>query len=62
MIARLVGHLAELVARSVLLVVALVALAIVLSWWFGVYDTAQGRCNRGDLGACLMVPIASPNR
>jgi len=27
----------------------------VLVWYFGYYDTAQGKCNRGDFGACLVV-------
>src|SRR5260370_32528207 len=25
-----------------------------LVWYFGFYDTAAGRCNRGDLGACVV--------
>jgi hypothetical protein len=24
-------------------------------WYFGIYDTAEGRCNRGDLGACFVL-------
>lgn len=24
-------------------------------WWFGIHDTAEGRCSRGDLGACIVL-------
>lgn len=30
-------------------------LAVVAVWYFAVYDTAEGKCNRGDLGACMVV-------
>jgi hypothetical protein len=31
------------------------AIALAIAWWyFAVYDTAQGKCNRGDLGACVV--------
>lgn len=33
----------------------LLVLAIVAVWFFAVYDSAEGRCNRGDLGACVVV-------
>jgi len=40
------------------IVVALVTAAVLvvagLIWYFGFYDTANGRCSRGDLGACLV--------
>lgn len=26
-----------------------------IAWYFLVYDTAEGKCNRGDLGACAVV-------
>jgi hypothetical protein len=29
-------------------------LVVGLIWYFGFYDTAEGRCSRGDLGACLV--------
>lgn len=28
--------------------------AMAAVWWFGIYDTAQGRCEREDLGACFV--------
>lgn len=34
---------------------ALLVLALGAAWYVGVYDTAEGKCNRGDLGACLVV-------
>ncbi len=34
--------------------VIVVLLIIGLVWYFGYYDTSAGRCNRGDLGACLI--------
>jgi hypothetical protein len=39
-----------------LLVTAVVALALVGAAWFylTVYDTAEGRCHRGDVGACAV--------
>ncbi len=42
-------------ARVVLITFAGVALVLGLVWYFAVYDTAEGRCNRGDLGACFVV-------
>lgn len=39
---------------------ALLGILIVLvvgagaAWYFLIYDTAAGRCNRGDLGACIV--------
>lgn len=39
-----------------LLVVALaVAIAASVLWFVNVYDTAAGRCSRGDLGACTVI-------
>ena len=38
----------------VLLVVVIGAIA---AFYFGVYDTARGRCSRGDFGACAVIPI-----
>ena len=23
-------------------------------WWFTIYDTPRGKCERGDLGACVV--------
>ena len=34
--------------------VIVVLLIIGFVWYFGYYDTSAGRCNRGDLGACLI--------
>src|SRR2546425_9497673 len=39
------------VAVSVIVVV----LVLGAIWYFGFYDTAAGKCNRGDVGACLVV-------
>jgi hypothetical protein len=30
-------------------------LVAIAAWYFLVYDTAEGKCNRGDYGACLVV-------
>jgi len=49
-IRRVLDHLAGLALR-VLLVIALLAVAW---WWFAIYDTAKGKCERGDLGACAV--------
>jgi ABC-type Na+ efflux pump permease subunit len=40
-----------------LLVTAVVVLALAAAAWFylAVYDTADGKCHRGDASACLMV-------
>jgi len=37
-------------------VAALVVVVVIggLIWYFGFYDTATGRCSRGDLGACIV--------
>ena len=38
-------------------VLGLVAAAIVgglAFWYFGIYDTAKGKCQRGDLSACVV--------
>lgn len=36
-------------------VVVLALVAAGLIWYFAVYDTAENKCQRGDLGACLVV-------
>lgn len=36
------------------LIMAGLAIAVAV-WYFGIYDTATGRCGRGDLGACFVV-------
>jgi len=41
-------------AAIVVAVVAVFVVIVGLIWYFGFYDTAAGRCNRGDLGACLV--------
>ncbi len=41
--------------KAVLITVAGAVLVLGLVWYFGVYDTAQGKCNRGDMGACLVL-------
>lgn len=33
-----------------------------LAWYFLVYDTAEGKCNRGDLGACAVVAAQHAQR
>ena len=47
-----------MVAREVLRVLAafgMVLVVVIGAWWFfNVYDTAEGRCGRGDLGACIV--------
>jgi hypothetical protein len=42
----------------------LLAAAVVggLAWYFLVYDTAEGKCNRGDLGACAVVAAQHAQR
>ncbi len=43
-------------STPVVAVIAAVALIVAgLIWYFGFYDTAAGKCNRGDLGACVVV-------
>ena len=41
----------EIIAVAVAIVVVL---AVVGLWYFKVYDTAAGKCNRGDVGACMV--------
>ncbi len=41
--------------KAVFITVAGAVLVVGLVWYFAVYDTAEGRCNRGDLGACFVV-------
>jgi hypothetical protein len=36
-------------------VVALALIVAGLVWYFAVYDTAENKCSRGDLGACVVV-------
>ena len=36
------------------IVVVVIAVAV---WFFAVYDTAAGRCSRGDLGACTVLEL-----
>lgn len=42
---------------SIAAVMAVIAVVLVIGliWYFVFYDTAAGKCNRGDLGACLVV-------
>ena len=47
---RLWRHLVYALARVALLVI-IVAAAL---WWFTIYDTPRGKCERGDLGACVV--------
>jgi hypothetical protein len=35
-------------------VMVVVAVLAVLGWYFMIYDTAQGKCQRGDPGACVI--------
>jgi len=41
---------------TIIVAVAVIGLLLIvgLVWYFGYYDTSAGRCNRGDLGACLV--------
>ena len=41
---------------TIIVGVAVIGLLLIVSlvWYFGYYDTSAGRCNRGDLGACLV--------
>jgi hypothetical protein len=48
-------HLGDLVARTVLFIAVAVVVGGALFWYFAVYDSASGRCDRGDLGACMVV-------
>jgi len=47
-------HLGALLARTVLFVAAAIVVGGALFWYFGVYDTAKGKCDRGDLNACFV--------
>lgn len=40
-------------------ILAVVAAAV---WWVGVYDTAEGRCDRGDFGACVVLEAQRATR
>lgn len=44
-------------AGIVFLALVLVGIAV---FYFGVYDTAAGRCNRGDLSACVVAVAQQP--
>ncbi len=46
--------LLEHIARAISRVVLFIVVAAILLWWFTIYDTARGRCERGDLGACIV--------
>jgi hypothetical protein len=41
---------------TIIVAAAVIGLLLIvgLVWYFGYYDTSAGRCNRGDLGACLV--------
>jgi len=41
-------------AVGIVVIVGLVIVGV-LVWYFGYYDTAAAKCNRGDIGACLVV-------
>jgi type II secretory pathway pseudopilin PulG len=43
-------------ATPVVVAISVIGVLVVagLIWYFGFYDTAAGRCNRGDFGACLI--------
>jgi hypothetical protein len=42
--------------RIIVFAAVLVGLLIAgLVWYFAVYDTAQNKCSRGDVGACIVV-------
>jgi hypothetical protein len=49
-----VGFWLKVVAAALSAVIVLVVVASLGFWYFGIYDTAAGKCNRGDLGACLV--------
>lgn len=46
------GNTSAIAVTAVVIGVLLVGSLI---WYFGFYDTAAGKCNRGDLGACVVV-------
>ncbi len=45
---------------SLLAVVLGVSVAAGGFWYFTVYDTAQGKCQRGDLNACIVLEAQQP--
>jgi 4-amino-4-deoxy-L-arabinose transferase-like glycosyltransferase len=47
---RRLGTVGEVIRGLLLAAAVLVA----VGWYFLVYDTAEGKCNRGDLGACVV--------
>jgi hypothetical protein len=49
------GRSARAWQYEILFFLALGAIVYGAIWYFTVYDTAQGRCQRGDLGACAVV-------
>jgi hypothetical protein len=47
-------HIGSLLERALLLIAVTAVVGAVLLWYFGVYDTAKGKCDRGDPGACAV--------
>jgi hypothetical protein len=43
--------------RNTLIAVGLLALLVGVAWYLFVYNSASGRCNRGDLGACIVLSV-----
>lgn len=48
--------------RAVTILVSAVLFGVVATgiWYVTVYDTAAGRCSRGDLGACAVLAVQHP--
>ena len=56
MFARVLGHLARLLLNMLVSLVILGALV----FYFGYWETPRGRCDRGDLGACIVHEVRGP--
>lgn len=57
---RVLAHLIDALARTVLVFAVAVVVGAALWWYFGVYDTAKGKCERGDMDACLVWQFQRP--
>ncbi len=51
------GRQTDELATGLAIVFVMVAVVAVLLWYFNVYDTAAGKCHRGDLEACTVLQL-----
>jgi len=56
------GRLEVARADKAIAVAVVIIIGAGLIWYFAVYDTAQNKCDRGDLGACLVVAGPTTSR